>query len=408
MSDEFPFAGRHPKDWNSDEAHPYVVKFVDEPSVETKTALAELVERVLATGPAAADDQPWLWSGSFAKLHLRERWANARALFAAAAEFFQALHKLAPIQQVLFLGWVEERDASRETWAARLVPDPFGSILHPKNNELPKPGIDEAFEQARKNARASRPVTADGVTLHPSDHDADVLLGLAHPPGLEKVLNLEGQTPPRIPNDGDEVHCTEPLPLAIERSDGRAQRVVYVRDGERRVIEGLPTPFSWPVACPDGERGYARVGDTIYELSFKDGTAVKRYESDVPLERMVAVGEHLVATTPTNIVVLAMGEEPGVVASVRRPQCTGLASSDNAVVWLECRKKTLAFGFRDGKLKKLATIKAELRVAPRRVDGKLLAHDRQRGTLEIRGLDEAFDAWAPPRKAKPKSARSSR
>lgn len=386
----FPFHGDRPSDWNSTGLeHPYEVNFAREPGVEERRRIAEHFERALAAGAAAASPRPWEWSGSIARLWLAPRdQGDDREMLWAAGSYFRALHAVAPLRQVLFLGLVEGGTSAWDEWSARqpMLSGPFSSSVRGASADMPTPIVDTAFEAARAAGRRSSPVPAQGVALEPVDRDIRHLVGLAFPKGAEAIFHLEGQAPPRIPSDGDQIVTVTPRMLAVARQKSRAVGLVYDGDGTRRSVGGLPETFAWPLVHSDGQRGFVRARNDVYAIDFGAGTATVLFTAQEALGRMTLAGDHIIATVPGGLGVYSVSEPTGLVSKLDAPECIGLYATDDDIVWLERRGATDLYRLDAGRLTKIGSVDTELRPSPMRLDGELLAHDATRGTVRITGL----------------------
>lgn len=210
MSRPFRFYGARPSHWLDDQ-FVYEVAFETQPSAATKERLAaRFVEQTFESG---LDFERWLWNDRFAVLgmdvHTVQNLGTSRirqAFDEDLQRLFEALHDVAPIDQVVFRGATEADDAwTRWSRSERGEPAP-----------LPAPvAADPPFSRAVDRLWRAR------------EHDHERAL-------VEQALSR------REPGKLGVVRCPEPPPRPPPSSVPEAVRRALSRLGDLRAVSPSP------------------------------------------------------------------------------------------------------------------------------------------------------------------------
>jgi hypothetical protein len=114
----FPFLwfGRRPKDWyeGANDGHAYEICFAQAPTEKERAKIVAAFKKSLRSSAATMSKEPWLWSSRFALAFTGEKSAGEiDAFFDAMDTAVRAVHALAPIEQVVFVG---TRGAPTHAW----------------------------------------------------------------------------------------------------------------------------------------------------------------------------------------------------------------------------------------------------------------------------------------------------
>lgn len=159
MSFDFRFYGVEPTDWaeGANDGHVYDVTFANAPDAPTRATIATTWEGALKKSGASTSEQPWRWSNRSARLQVGEAKRGKKApglAFAAVRDAMQAIHAVAPIEQVVFRNsrWEEDWRAwgksAWDKWSKAQQAEPDDAFA-----EEGRGRPDAAFERARRVAK---------------------------------------------------------------------------------------------------------------------------------------------------------------------------------------------------------------------------------------------------------------
>lgn len=388
----YPFHDRRPGSWveGANDGHRYLLLFRAPPDAATRARIAAAYERGLATGPANAAPEPWVWNDRAAQLAVGERWGHPQATFAHAGRVVDAIHAVAPLELAAFLGARESDDP---------VALPSGHFVADPMFEAQREAARGMLERERVERAAA---STDGIELvqveAPRNYWHPQL-----PPEVTAAFRVpEPRTAPNdrgqaVPEDGDHPVHTYPRPFGRRVAAGKTVGFVFLDDaGTRRDVTGLPEPLPStyePALHVSGQRALIQAGATLFEVDFATGAASPRWVSPDGAGGVGYFGDAWVVHTTKEVLVLDPSEDQvRTVASLKRKDAYfSLGIPDAVIVSYQWKKEVAFIGFAEGKLKKLATLKAPL--TAQFVDGRLLLSGGD-GTFEVRGLDELYETWA--------------
>lgn len=422
----FDFCNRAPADWHegANDGHLYELRFRQAPDDEQLAVIARRFERDLSQGPAQPASAPWLFSGPFARFRVGERWScAARAAFARVADLVHAIDRVAPLAHATFLG---AREGVRSP--AGVTPAP-ALDARAVDADLPPLAARPEFEAARQRARdeivrdraARAAQSVDGLDLvpfegTPADYFEPVVpdalrSGFEVPePRTHTVPSPHSGRPTRQRVDGDHPQPDVPRGLAHVVRDGKVVGFAYLDDdGVRRDVSGLPTPLPHvhgPELHPDGARALAMVGADVYLLDFSTGRAERRFRSADGASGVAWLDELWAVKTRAALHVLdASTDPPTEVARLGHKGETLTGCLPGAVLGTSIYDKEIAFiGYCEGKLKKLAALKAKM-WGPFPMDGEVVVTAGQE-RFAVRGLEAMYEAWAAPLREKAEKKRA--
>ncbi|MCC7541910.1 MAG: hypothetical protein IT379_37165 [Deltaproteobacteria bacterium] len=378
----FLFFGRRPGDWaeGANTGHGYEVRFQTPPDKQTRLAIAAAFEGALRDGPVRTSDadQPWLWAGHWALFNVGETRSpkGADAFFDAMEKAFRAIHEVAPLAEVVFMGVRERGTGDWDRWSLGQQEGPsrdphFPDYLRHPDADYPDiqgaapeergldGSVDRAFEKAREKARDTAPdaTPAAGRTSGGSVKPKLVAIKApAFPQSPEIPAKISSQFAPETPIVLDRVGSTGLLALGVKPKSMGQETISLFFDKPGAAPKAIKLPKGFYVAqavSPDGSRAVVthRQSGDVQEIALPDCTAKKVFNDPGTAQAAAYLdADRLAFLTDGALYVLAReGKAMSAVAKMPLPDMMGLAivgTSQIVVAGLDEKVHVISF---DGK-----------------------------------------------------------
>lgn len=354
----FLFFGRRPGDWasGSNMGHAYELRFASPPRAKARAAIAQAFETALADGPVRTSgaEMPWLWAGHWALFCVGEGAPrDADAFFDAMERALRAIHAVAPLAEVVFMGVRERGDGPWDRWSLEQQPGPsrdphFGEYARHPDADYPDVqggapkeraqdgAADPEFEAARAKARGEAAPAPAASKKAPAAKGGK--------PALRAIAMAELPPDPVVPRE-IAAKLAEGTPVVLDATAAGARLALGVKPGSygqetRSLFVGergaKPTAIELPkgfyvaqALAPDGARAVVvnRQSGDVHELALPACTSQKVFtDPGTPVAAAYLDADRVALLTDAALFLLERaGKALRPAARLPLPDMTGMA-----------------------------------------------------------------------------------
>jgi hypothetical protein len=391
MSFPFRFYGRDPVDWQSSVEQPYRLRFVEPLDEVARLQIAGVIAPVFAEGRVFPGASSWRWAGDRAVMTVCDP-PNEREWLDAIDDLLRAVHRVAPLQEVVFEGAHGEGRHAWDDWTVRQSRQPY-----PVDDRVPMADatFDRALAVALDEARAAKSDRDDAaaaaraarlaVTSRPTDRWPEAPAESVDP-AMQALLS-EGKSIERwLARDG--------VVVALYKSGLR-----YVGASGKAKVKATRSHGNRAWLAPGGTHVIVENGVDLMRLTLPDGVA-EAFPKPIPGFQLAPIDvahDQLAVRTLSGVMLVREAEDSFEIvseielASFDRllPACDGRLLL--VVRWGETEVLTIG----PSSLHSSATIPFTV-TDVRSTDGELLFREPN-GTREVTNLATLLDGSSTPR-----------